>query len=241
MSNKKLIIDEYTTLVFRVDKNTEYKNVCVAIIDDKKFTSFSQLKNLLIIAAKKNKVLLLIRPKLQSWDYTMLPGDIAELGLKNISQIFKKNLNEIKKMLKKFPKRNKNKDDYFYGDIHKSFNSGSIWNLVFQLRLNFYDKTPNERSKLLDKSDWFRHYYDQVIPDYKIGKIKIIPVWVNILKTKKNKSEDNLLNIFSKFTGAKIIKSYKTAKEKDLGFVKKIILNKQPKNSYDSDKITLIS
>ena len=241
MKNKTLILDDHIFFKFRVEKNTEYKNVCIAIIDDEKFTSLSQLKNLLIKVSKKNKNLIIIRPKKQSWDYKLLPEDIAELGLEEISQIFKNNLNETKKMLASFPKRNKKNDDYFYNDVLKSQNSINIWDSIFQLRLSFYDSTPNERSKLLDKADWFRHYYDEVIPDHKIGKIKIIPVGVNMFKTRKNKSSDNILNIFAKFTGAKIIKSIKTAKEKDLGFVKKITLNKQPKEIYNSDKITLIN
>lgn len=240
MKNKTLILDDHIFFKFRVKKNTEYKNVCIAIIDDEKFTSLSQLKNLLIKVSKKNKNLIVVRPRKQSLDYKLLPEDIVELGLEKISKIFKDNLNETKKMLSSFPKRNKKNDNYFYDDVLKSQNSISIWDSIFQLRLSFYDKTPNERSKLLDKADWFRHYYDEVIPDHEIGKIKIIPVGVNIFKTRKNKSSDNILNIFANFTGAKIIKSIKSAKEKDLGFVKKIILNKQPKEIYNSDKITLI-
>ena len=241
MKNKKLIIDTMTKFVFEVTKNIDYKNVSIVIIDDQKFTSFDQLKNLLISITKKNKNLLIVRPNWQKWENAILSGDIAELGIKKISQIFKKNLDETKKLLASFPKRNKNKDNYFYEDVLKEENSANIFNLVFQLRLSFYDKTPKERSKLLDKSDWFRGYYEQVIPFHRIGKIKIIPISINDFKTKKNKPQDNLLNIFANFTGAKIIKSVKTAKEKDIGFVKKITLNKQPKNIYSSDKITLMN
>ena len=50
---------------------------------------------------------------------------------------------------------------------------------------------------------------------------------------------DDLLNVFAKFTGAKIIKSFNKIQMKDIGFAKKVILHKTSDDPFAKDKIIL--
>ena len=104
-------------------------------------------------------------------------------------------------------KRSKSSDRY-YEDMIKEDNSGSIWQLIFELRLKHYELSPSQRSKLQEGP--FQYYYQEVLPSYEIGQLKIIPI--SIWDNDAEFVEDDLLYVLAKFIGAKIIKSLKKFK-----------------------------
>ena len=231
----KLILEDKTNIIIDLQQDLQLNDVSILIINNTKFNSLDQIGKLLINISKKSKNLIIVRPYWPSWKQEILPGDIAELGLEKISKEFKKNANKMNKTLKKFPKRPKSSDSY-YEDMIKEDNSGSIWQLIFELRLKHYELSPSQRSKLQEEG-LFQYYYQEVLPSYEIGQLKIIPI--SIWDNDAEYVEDDLLNVFAKFTGAKIIKSFKKIQMKDIGFTKKVILHKTSDDPFAKDKIIL--
>ena len=236
----KLILEDKTSIIINLQQNLQLNDVSILIINNTKFNSLDQIEKLLINISKKSKNLIIVRPYWRPyWKQEILSEDIAELGLEKISKEFKKNANKMNKTLKKFPKRPKSSDSY-YEDMIKEDNSGSIWQLIFELRLKHYELSPSQRRKLQEGSyDYypFSSYYQEVLPSYEIGQFKIIPL--SIWDNNAEYVEDDLLNVFAKFTGAKIIKSFKKIQMKDIGFAKKVILHKTSDDPFAKDKIIL--
>ena len=232
----KLILEDKTSIIINLQQNLQLNDVSILIINNTKFNSLDQIEKLLINISKKSKNLIIVRPYWRPyWKQEILPGDVAELGLEKISKEFKKNANKMNKTLKKFPKRPKSSDSY-YEDMIKEDNSGSIWQLIFELRLKHYELSPSQRSKLQEEGP-FQYYYQEVLPSYAIGQLKIIPI--SIWDNDAEYVEDDLLNVFAKFTGAKIITSFKKIQMKDIGFAKKVVLHKTSDDPFAKDKIIL--
>ena len=231
----KLILEDKTNIIIDLQQDLQLNDVSILIINNTKFNSLDQIGKLLINISKKSKNLIIVRPYWPSWKQEILSGDIAELGLEKISKEFKKNANKMNKTLKKFPKRPKSSDSY-YEDMIKEDNSGSIWQLIFELRLKHYELSPSQRSKLQEEGP-FQYYYQEVLPSYEIGQLMIIPI--SIWDNDAEYVEDDLLYVLAKFTGAKIIKSSNKIQMKDIGFAKKVILHKTSDDPFAKDKIFL--
>ena len=230
----KLTLDDKTSIKINLQQNLQLNDVSILIINNTKFNSLDQIGKLLINISKKSKNLIIVRPYWPGFKQEILSGDIVELGLEKISKEFKKNANKINKSRKKFPKNESN--DRYYEDMIKEDNSGSIWQLIFELRLKHYELSPSQRSKLQEEGP-FQYYYQEVLPSYEIGQLKIIPI--SIWDNDAEYVEDDLLNVFAKFTGAKIIKSFKKIQMKDIGFAKKVVLHKTSDDPFAKDKIIL--
>ena len=235
----KLTLDDKTRIEIDLQQDLQLKDVSILIINNTKFNSLDQIEKLLINISKKSKNLIIVRPYWRPhWKQEILSGDVAELGLEKISKEFKKNANKINKSRKKFPKNESN--DRYYEDMIKEDNSGNIRQLIFELRLKHYELSPSQRQKLQEGSfDYypFSSYYQEVLPSYEIGQLMIIPI--SIWDNDAEYVEDDLLYVLAKFTGAKIIKSFKKIQMKDIGFVKKVILHKTSDDPFAKDKIFL--
>ena len=231
----KLILEDKTNIIINLQQDLQLNDVSILIINNTKFNSLDQIEKILINISKKSKNLIIVRPYWRPyWKQEILPEDIAELGMEKISKEFKKNTNKMNKTLKKFPKAKSN--DPYYEDMIKEDNKNSIWQLIFELRLKHYDHSPSQRSKLQEEGP-FQYYYQEVLPSYEIGQLKIIPI--SIWDNNAEYVEDDLLNVFAKFTGAQIIKSFKKIQMKDIGFAKKVILYKTSDDPFAKDKIIL--